>query len=87
MMLMKWPLGNDCSGAVPNEDAQAASFTVATAGTYKLCYRANGMSDSVEQTGVTLAVGGTATSAEDAQAATISSVGRPAHKTPASLSL
>ena len=57
--LVVW--ATDCSAATPSVDPTdgtnaATSFTVSTAGTYKLCYRANGMSDSVEQTGIALTV-------------------------------
>jgi len=50
-----------CTGAVPNVDPTdgtnaATSFTVTGAGTYKLCLRVSGGSDSVEQTGITLTV-------------------------------
>merc|ERR1711871_1028157 len=51
----------DCSAATPNVDPtdgtdQSTSMTVTPAGTYKLCLRENGASDSVEQTGVSLTV-------------------------------
>jgi len=55
-----WAL--DCSAATPSEDPNdgvdaASPFTVAAAGgPYKLCYRASGSSDSVEQAGITLTV-------------------------------
>ena len=50
-----------CSGVVPNVDPTdgtnaATSFAVSAAGEYKLCYRADGASDSVEQAGITLTV-------------------------------
>ncbi len=50
-----------CASATPDVDptdgaAQLTQFTVRAAGTYKLCYRKSGGSDSVEQTGVTLTV-------------------------------
>ena len=52
----------DCAAATPDVDptdgdSQSTSFTVA-AGVYKLCYRASGLADSVEQTGITLNVAG-----------------------------
>jgi len=51
----------NCSSAIPNVDPtdgtnKSTSYTVTGAGTYKLCYRKAGGSDSVEQTGITLTV-------------------------------
>merc|ERR1711988_1670510 len=51
----------DCSAATPNVDPtdgtdQSTSYTVTGVGTYKLCLRENGASDSVEQAGITMTV-------------------------------
>ena len=51
----------DCAAATPDVDPtdgtdQSTGFTVGTAGVYKLCYRASGLADSVEQAGITLTV-------------------------------
>merc|ERR1711988_909982 len=51
----------DCSAATPNVDPtdgtdQATSMTITGVGTYKLCLREAGTTDSVEQTGITMAV-------------------------------
>jgi hypothetical protein len=50
-----------CAGAIPNKDLtmgrdMSTSFTVSPAGNYKLCYRASGKMDSVEQNDITLIV-------------------------------
>merc|ERR1711998_456106 len=51
----------DCSSATPNVDPtdgedQATSMTITGVGTYKLCLREAGTTDSVEQTGITMTV-------------------------------
>ena len=63
--LVSWAL--DCSAAAPDRDPTdgvdaVTEFTVVGAGVYKLCYRASGGSDSVEQSGVSLTVLATASS-------------------------
>ena len=57
--LVTWAV--DCSAVTPDQDPtdgsnQVTAFTVTGVNTYKLCYRASGLSDSVEQSGVTLNV-------------------------------
>ena len=60
--MVAWALDNvNCASATPTEDPTdgvnaATIFTVNAAGDYKLCYRASGLSDSVEQNGITLTV-------------------------------
>merc|ERR1711998_607967 len=51
----------DCSSATPNVDPtdgedQATTMTITGVGTYKLCLREAGTTDSVEQTGITMTV-------------------------------
>ena len=51
----------DCAAVTPDVDPtdgtdQSTGFTVGSVGVYKLCYRASGLADSVEQTGITLTV-------------------------------
>ena len=53
----------DCAAATPDVDPtdgtdQSTGFTVGSTGVYKLCYRASGLADSVEQAGITLTVAG-----------------------------
>ena len=63
--LVTWAV--DCSAVAPDQDptdgsSQVTAFTVTGVNTYKLCYRASGLSDSVEQSGVSLTVLATASS-------------------------
>eukprot|EP00449_Zooxanthella_nutricula_P050738 CAMPEP_0198572306 /NCGR_PEP_ID=MMETSP1462-20131121/111654_1 /TAXON_ID=1333877 /ORGANISM="Brandtodinium nutriculum, Strain RCC3387" /LENGTH=619 /DNA_ID=CAMNT_0044303459 /DNA_START=16 /DNA_END=1871 /DNA_ORIENTATION=- len=53
------PSGSSCATATPNVGIDVSNngiFTVATDGSYKLCFQATGGSDSIEQTGITLTV-------------------------------
>merc|ERR1712054_191377 len=57
--LVKW--ATSCTGETPNVDPDdtddpTQSFTVSGTGSYKLCYRAPGGSDSVQQGTITLTV-------------------------------
>merc|ERR1711998_347250 len=68
----------DCSAATPNVDPtdgtdQSTSYTVTGVGTYKLCLRENGASDSVEQTGITMTVTSNPTKITGISPSTVSS--------------
>eukprot|EP00928_Gymnodinium_smaydae_P044281 TRINITY_DN29547_c0_g1_i1.p1 TRINITY_DN29547_c0_g1~~TRINITY_DN29547_c0_g1_i1.p1 ORF type:complete len:546 (+),score=74.18 TRINITY_DN29547_c0_g1_i1:89-1726(+) len=53
-----WTTTGNCGSVTPNTAIHtgSATFNIASTGTYKLCVRANGGSDSVEQTGPSLTV-------------------------------
>merc|ERR1712196_458696 len=53
--LIGWTTDSDCSGVVPATDP-ADDTTITGVGTYILCLRENGASDSVQQAGISMLV-------------------------------